>query len=154
MWKVLISNNSTGSLGEYLYQGCSSVEVCPFKCFVFKILAYKFDNLSVDWWIYVFNIPWSRCCSSAQPKETSYPYVGVGPRKDENHNGNNQCSEVLTLYQKNPLSTNKPPCLNIYFKMKIKLKAFVLNAQIPLPFLNPLSWKTPLDFLTKPSIVI
>lgn len=40
--------------------------------------------------------------------------------------------------KKNPLSTNKPPCLNLYFKMKIKLKAFVLNAQIPLPFLNPL----------------
>lgn len=75
--------------------------------------------------------------SSAQPKETPYPYVGVGPRKDKNHNGNSQCSKVLTLYQKNPLSTNKPPCLNIYFKMKIKLKAFVLNAQIPLPFLNP-----------------
>lgn len=46
--------------------------------------------------------------------------------------------------KKNPLSTNKPPCLNIYFKMKRKLKAFVLNAQIPLPFLNPLPWKTPL----------
>lgn len=67
---------------------------------------------------------------------------------------NSQCSEVLTLYQKNPLSTNKPPCLNVYFKMKIKLKAFVLNAQIPLPFLNSLSWKTPLNFVTKPSVVI
>lgn len=78
----------------------------------------------------------------------------VGPRKDKNHNGNSQCSKVLTLYQKNPLSTNKPPCLNVYFKMKIKLKAFVLNAQIPLSFLNPLSWKTLLNFLTKPSIVI
>lgn len=62
--------------------------------------------------------------------------------------------QSLLSTKKNPLSTNKPPCLNAYFKMKIKLKAFVLNAQIPLPFLNPLSWKTPLNFLTKPSIVI
>lgn len=60
----------------------------------------------------------------------------------------------LLSTKKNPLSTNKPPCLNVYFKMKIKLKAFVLNAQIPLPFLNPLSWKTPLNFVTKPSVVI
>lgn len=38
-------------------QGCSNMEVSPFKCFVFLILGYKFDNLSIDWWIYFFNIP-------------------------------------------------------------------------------------------------
>lgn len=92
--------------------------------------------------------------SSAQPKDISYPYFRVSPRKDRSHHRNSQCSKVLTFYQKNPLSTHKPPCLNLYFKMKIKSKAFVLNAQIPLPFLNPLFWKTPLNFLIKPSIVI
>lgn len=107
-WKVLISNNSTGSLGEYLYQGCSNVEVSPLNALFFLILAYKFDNLSIDWWIYFFNIPWSRCCSSAQPKETSYPYVGVGPRKDKNHNGNSPCSKVLTLYQKKKIIPYPP----------------------------------------------
>lgn len=29
----------------------------PLNALFFLILAYKFDNLSTDWWIYIFNIP-------------------------------------------------------------------------------------------------
>lgn len=29
----------------------------PLNAFFFLILGYKFDNLSIDWWIYFFNIP-------------------------------------------------------------------------------------------------
>lgn len=80
--------------------------------------------------------------------------LGSVPERTKTTVGTVSVPKSLLSTKKNPLSTNKPACLNLYFKIKIKLKAFVLNAQIPLPFQNPLFWKTPLNFLTKPSIVI
>lgn len=91
--------------------------------------------------------------SSAQPEETSYPYVGVSPRKDNNHHGTSQAFQSpYFLPKKIPLSTTKPPCLNLCFETERKVESFCLKCtNTSSLFKIPPFWKTPFNFPIKPS---